>query len=111
MEDILNFLIKVRKLKRKKRRGWILRSIKDPETIADHTFRMTLMTWLLCCKKKFDVEKILKISLIHDLCEVYAGDTTPYDKIIPKDKKRQKKIFDKWPRLSEKEKKRFFRKI
>ncbi len=108
MKEILNFLIEVGKLKKIKRRGWVLRGIEDPETIAAHTFRMTVMAWVLCCKKKLNLNKIIKMSLIHDLCEVCAGDTTPYDKILPKDKKKWKEMFNKWPRLSKKEKESFF---
>jgi len=108
MKNILNFLIEVGKLKKIKRKGWVLRGIKDPETIAAHTFRMTLMAWLLCCKEKLDTERIIKMSLIHDLCEVYAGDTTPYDGILPKDKKKWKEIFNKWRRIPKKEKEIYF---
>lgn len=112
MKDILNFLIEVGKLKNKKRRGWVLRGIKNPETIAAHTFRTTLMAWILHnknYKRKVDINKIIKMSLIHDICEVYAGDTTPYDKILPKNKKKWKKIIDNWPRLSKEKKKKIFR--
>ena len=108
MENILDFLIKVGELKRIKRRGWVLRGIKDPETIAAHTFRMTIMSWILCCKKKLNLNKVLKMSLIHDLCEVCAGDTTPYDTILPKDKKQWKQILNKWPRLQKRQKEKFF---
>ena len=86
----------------------MLRGIKNPETIAAHTFRMTIMAWILCCHKNLDLNKVLKMSLIHDICEVFSGDTTPYDKILPKDKKQWKKVLDKWPRLSQKEKNKFF---
>jgi len=108
MKDLLNFLIEVGKLKRIKRKGWVLRDVKDPETIAAHTFRMTIMAWLFCSKKKLNLDKILKMCLIHDLCEVCAGDTTPYDKILPKNKKQWKKIINKWPRLSKIEKEKTF---
>ncbi len=108
MKDLLNFLIEVGKLKRMKRKGWVLRGVKDPETIAAHTFRMTIMAWLLCSKKRLNLDKILKMCLIHDLCEVCAGDATPYDKILPKDKKQWKKIINKWPRLSKIEKEKTF---
>ncbi len=91
-----------------KRRGWVLRRIKDPETIAAHTFRLAIMAWLLSCRKKLDINKIFKMCLMHDLCEVFAGDTTPYDDILPKDKKQWKKILNKWPRLSKKEKEKVF---
>lgn len=46
--------------------------------------------------------------LIHDLCEVCAGDATPYDNLLPKDKRQWKKILDKWPRLSKKKKEELF---
>jgi len=108
MRNILDFLIKIGKLKKIKRKGWVLRKVKDPETIAAHTFRMTIMAWILCCKRKLNTNKILKMSLIHDLCEVYAGDTTPYDDILPKDKKQWKEIFNKWPRLSKQKKEKIF---
>ena len=108
MKELLNFLIEVGKLKRMKRKGWQLRGVKDLETIAAHTFRMTLMAWLLCSEKRLDLNKILKMSLIHDLCEVFAGDTTPYDEILPKNRKEWKKTLNKWPRLSKLEKEKNF---
>jgi len=108
MEKTLNFLIEVGKLKRMPRRGWVLRGIKNPETIAAHTFRMTMMSWILCCKKKLNLNKVIKMCLIHDICEVCAGDTTPYDNILPKDRRQWKRVFDKWPRLSKKQKEENF---
>jgi len=92
MKNILNFLIEVGRLKKIPRKGWILRRIRNPETIAAHTFRMAIMAWILGKQKKLNINKILKMSLIHDLCEIYAGDTTPYDTLlITKTKKRNGK--------------------
>jgi len=91
-----------------KRKGWVLRGIKDPETIAAHTFRMVIMSWVLCCKKRLNHNKVLKMCLIHDLCEVCTGDTTPYDNVLPKNKKQWKEVFNKWPRLTKKQKERLF---
>jgi len=108
MKELLNFFIEVGKLKRIRRRGWVLRRVKDPETIAAHTFRMTIMAWLLCCKKKLNINKILKMCLTHDLCEICAGDTTPYDDLLPRNKKLWKEFLNKWPRLSKREKEKIF---
>ncbi len=108
MKDILNFLIELGELKKMPRRGWVLRGIKNPETIAAHTFRMTMMSWVLCYKKKLNLDKVLKMCLIHDICEVHAGDATPYDNIFSEDKKQWEKTLDKWPRFSKKQKERFF---
>jgi len=108
MEELLNFFIEIGKLKRKKRKGWELRGVENPETIASHTFRMTITAWFLGEQKKLNISKVIKMSLLHDLCEVYAGDTTPYDEILPKDAKQRKKIINTWPRLSKKEKEKHF---
>jgi len=111
MKNILNFLIEVGKLKGMPRKGWVLRGIKNPETIAAHTFRIAIMSWLLGREKKLNINKLIKISLIHDLCEVYAGDTTPYDnKFFSKDKRRWKEITKKWPRFSKEEKEKISQK-
>ncbi|MFH1841193.1 MAG: HD domain-containing protein [Candidatus Nealsonbacteria bacterium] len=108
MRNLLDFLIEIGKLKKTKRKGWVLRGIKDPETIADHTFRMVVMAWLFCCRKNIDANKVLKMSLIHDFCEVCAGDTTPYDKVLPRDKNKWKEILNQWPRLPKSKKEQIF---
>jgi len=109
MDKVLHFLIEVGKLKKMPRRGWVLRKIKNPETIAAHTFRMVIMAWVLGQNKKINLTKVIKTALIHDLCEVYAGDTTPYDKILAKNKKELKELMSKWPRFSKKEKEKNFK--
>lgn len=88
------------------RRGWVIRDIKNPESIAEHTFRVAVMAWILAVQKKYklNLEKIIKMALVHDLCEIYAGNTTPYDSILPKDKKGRQELLKTWPRFSEKEK-------
>jgi len=108
MKELLNFFIEIGKLKKIPRKGWVLRGVKEPETIASHTFRMAIISWLLSRQTKLNINKILKMSLIHDLCEVYAGDTTPYDRLLPRDKKQWKQIVSKWPRLSKREKEKSF---
>jgi len=78
-DPILDFLIEVGKLKRLPRRGWVVRRIKEPETVADHSFTVALMVWVFGQKKKIDLRKALKMALIHEICAVYAGDYTPHD--------------------------------
>jgi putative hydrolase of HD superfamily len=106
LENLLDFFIKIGKLKRMPRRGWVLRDVKNPETMASHIFVVTLAGWLLSKKlnSKLNEEKLLKMSLSHAICEVYAGDITPYETILH----RGKKIFNKWVRFSKKEKEKLF---
>jgi len=104
MNNLLKFFIEVGDLKKMPKKGWVLREVKNPETIASHTFRAVLMAWILGNRKTgFSMERLLKIALVHDLCEVYAGDTTPYDTILPKGKKRIRELMKTWPRFTEQE--------
>ncbi len=106
MKDLVNFFHQAGKLKDMPRRGWVINDIKNPESIADHIFRASLMVWILGSKKNLNIERVLKMALIHDLCEIYAGDTTPYDSVLPKNNKKRREFMKTWPRFSEKEKKR-----
>lgn len=100
MKELLNFLIEVGKLKRKKRRGWVVHQIKDPETTAEHIFHLAILVWILGKIKKLNLEKAIKMALIHDLCEVYAPDLTPYDPLLPKDKKKMMDVLKHWPKFT-----------
>jgi len=100
MKDILNFLIEVGELKRKPRRGWLVHQIKNPETTAEHIFRTAIIAWVLGKKKRLNLERVIKIALVHDLCEVYSPDVTPYDPLLPKDKKKIREILKKWPKFT-----------
>jgi len=101
MKETLNFLIEVGKLKKMPRMGWVINQIKNPESIADHVFRAAIMGWLLGEEKGgLNIEKLLKMALIHDLCEIYSGDETPYDSILPKDKRKLRELMKIWPRFS-----------
>lgn len=95
-----------------KRRDWVIREIKNPESIADHSFRSAIMAWVLAERKhkKLNLEKLLKIALIHDICDIYSGDITSYDSILPKNKKKRLELLKTWPRFSEKEKKELAKK-
>ena len=112
MDKIIKFFSEIGKLKLIPRRGWVIRDVKNPESIAEHTFRVAIMAWVLADRKnsKLNLEKLIKMALIHDLCEVYSGDITPYDSILPKDKKKRQELLKTWPRFSNEEKKRIGRK-
>lgn len=101
MKELLNFLIEVGKLKRMPRRGWVINQIKGGETIAEHIFRAAILGWVLAKGKDgLNTERLIKLALVHDLCEVYAGDITPYDSILPKSKKKLWELMKTWPRFA-----------
>ena len=60
-------------LKQVKRTGWVLEGVKDAESVADHTWRMSLLIALLT-PKTLNKEKLLEMNIIHDLGEIGVGD-------------------------------------
>lgn len=110
MENYLKFFENIQTLKEKKRRGWLVHGIENSESTAAHIFRMAVSSWVLGKKGGLNTEKLLKLALIHDICEVFAFDETPYDPLLPKKidtpqaQEKIKKILQKWPTFSFKEK-------
>ena len=86
-EGSMRFLKIAGRLKKEYRRGWIEKAgIKNPESVADHTFRTALLVMLIGDSRKLDTEKMMKMALIHDLGESIEGDITPTNDEKLKDK-------------------------
>jgi len=79
-EDLLEFLRNAGDLKRIPRTGWVQAGIKEPESVADHSFRTTLLAMVLSDQMGLDTEKVVRMALIHDLAESKTGDLTPRQK-------------------------------
>jgi len=107
MKSLINFFVKVGNLRKVLRRGWVLIGAKEPASVLDHSFRLAIMAWVLGQQsgKEIDINRLIKMALVHDLCELYAGDVTPYDLAgLPEDETKWPELFDKWPRSSQKQK-------
>jgi len=61
------------RLKKIKRTGWIVKGIKDVESVADHTWRMSLLI-LILTPNNLDKQKLLSMCIVHDLGEITIGD-------------------------------------
>ncbi len=74
LKEILGFITKAEKLKCEMRHSWL--SDNRQESVAEHTWRMALMAILLKdkLKSKVQLEKVLKMVIIHDIVEIEAGD-------------------------------------
>ncbi|XP_014676664.1 PREDICTED: HD domain-containing protein 2-like [Priapulus caudatus] len=79
--NVLEFMMLVGQLKRVKRAGWIIKEVRDVESVADHMYRMAIMSMLLDCRHHLDKSKCIKLSLVHDLAEAIVGDLTPHDNV------------------------------
>lgn len=82
-DDNLEVLYQVFKLKNLFRQGWLKRDVPESEgeSVADHTFGTAMTAWILAKKLHLELneEKLLKMALVHEIGEIYAGDITPVD--------------------------------
>ena len=75
---ISNFFKTAANLKKISRQGWVDKiSLNNPESVADHTYSMAVMSMVISDLQNYDSEKILKMVLLHDLAESKTGDFTP----------------------------------
>jgi len=75
---ILDFFKTAVNLKNISRQGWINKlSLKHPESVADHSYSMSIMGMVISDLENYNSEKILKMILLHDLAESKIGDYTP----------------------------------
>jgi putative hydrolase of HD superfamily len=74
MDDILEFARKVAGLKRLKRTGWVIKGVKSPESVAEHSFMLAILAYAYSKKLGLNTNKCVKMALVHDLCEAYSGD-------------------------------------
>jgi len=78
--DWLRFFSLIGRLKTLRRQGWIDRGVHEPESVADHSFRLALMAWVLAqARPDLNAERAAVIALVHDVAEAIAGDRTPFD--------------------------------
>lgn len=68
------FLFEMGLLKRAKRTGWWIAGIKDPETIAEHSFRTAILGTVLAAMEGADAARVALLCLFHDTQETRTGD-------------------------------------
>lgn len=78
---ILDFGRIAGKLKRIKRKGWLtVASIENSESVADHTFRTAILAMCISDLKRLDMDKLVRMALLHDVHEALIGDYDHCDK-------------------------------
>ena len=68
------------------------------ESVADHSWRIALMAMLLSGEPEFsgtDMDKVIRMCLIHDLGETFTGDIPTFEKTTG-DVKKEDELFDRW---------------
>lgn len=100
--DIVSFFHVVCNLKKVRRSGWIHKSnILSPESVADHSYSMCMMSMVLSEILNLDTEHIMKMANLHDLAESIVGDNTPdmisHDEKIIQETNTMREIISKLP--------------
>jgi 5'-deoxynucleotidase YfbR-like HD superfamily hydrolase len=77
---MLSILIELQRLKRLERTGWTLRGLPNgTESVAAHSFGVSITAMLLADEIKtrgleVNIERVLKMALVHDWAETRVGD-------------------------------------
>jgi len=75
---IIDFFKTAANLKKISRQGWVDKlSLENPESVADHSYSMAVISMVISDLENYNSEKIIKMVLLHDLAESKIGDHTP----------------------------------
>jgi len=79
------------RLKTTKREGWRRFGIEKGESIADHMYRMSLITMFAppSLSSRLNITHCTKMALVHDMAEALVGDITPMDGVAKDEKSRR----------------------
>lgn len=88
--NLFIFLHIIQQLKKTRRTGWLNFDVEDPESIADHMYRMGIIS-MLSNNATLDTGRCVRIALVHDMAESIVGDITPKDP-VPKEEKHRREL-------------------
>jgi putative hydrolase of HD superfamily len=74
MDVMISTLLRAYKLKDETRTGWELRGVREPESVADHSWGTALLCLLFAGEAGVGLERCLSIAAVHDLAEAETGD-------------------------------------
>lgn len=89
---LLRAYIQINHLKHLFRQGWLKRGVPEAqcESVAEHIFGMAMLAWMVAdgLDTPVDRQKVIEMTLVHELGEIYTGDITPGDGVDPLEKHR-----------------------
>ncbi|QRG38222.1 hypothetical protein FDK38_002621 [Candidozyma auris] len=90
LNSMLAFTQIVRLLKTQPRTGWVDRGVPRAETesISDHMYRMSIIAMAIP-NKSINIDRCVKIALVHDIAESLVGDITPFGGTTKQEKHRR----------------------
>lgn len=93
INDLLNVLHTVEKLKDTTRHSYTSKG--RHESVAEHTFRLSLMAYFM--KDEFpeaNIDKVIKMCLIHDMGEAFTGDIPAFEKTAADEETEKRLLYD-----------------
>lgn len=90
----MQFIVEIDKLKKVIRQSALIDASRQ-ENDSEHSWHAAIMAILLseyANEPKLDLLRVLKMLLIHDLVEIYAGDTFAYDEKAQSDKEKKERV-------------------
>lgn len=93
LKSQLKFILEADKIKSIFRRTLLIDKSRQ-ENDAEHSWHLALMAMLLkehCIYNDINLEKAIKMVIVHDMVEIYAGDTFAYDNIGNQSKEQREK--------------------
>lgn len=80
MRELRARLVEVLALKDLRRSGWVRIGVKEPESVAAHSWGVAWLV-LVLCPETLDRGRAIEIAILHDLAETRVGDITPHDRV------------------------------
>jgi len=74
LATIAKYLYEVGTLKHQRRTGWWRIGVRDPESVAEHSYRTAIIGYVLASLEGADPDKTASICLFHDTAEARIGD-------------------------------------
>ena len=75
---ISEFFFQIASLKKLPRSGWKIKlGLESSESVAEHSYMMSVMAMVLSDLKILNSEKVIKMSILHDWAESKIGDFMP----------------------------------
>ena len=106
VDPLIQAYFELCQLKQLYRQGWLRRGVSRErcESVAEHSFGCAVLaTWLAqAYYPQLDLSKVLRMALLHDFGEIYAGDIIPVDAVGADEKHRREagsvaQVFGKLP--------------
>jgi putative hydrolase of HD superfamily len=73
-EGIIGFAYEAGHLKQIPRAGWLLAGVRNPESVAEHSFRVGVLAYVIAVQEGANPDRAAALGLFHDFPETRIGD-------------------------------------